>query len=584
MISEQHKAQTAILDVSFGGYSSAGVKPENQDAFVAQQPSANVRIHKGSVACIADGVSCSDDAQQASQLAVTTFVQDYISTPDSWSVKQSVSKVLSALNSWLFHHSKSAAYRQNSMVTTLSALVFKSNTAHICHVGDSRIYVYREGKLRQLTRDHLQPRNHEEHYLSRGVGMDSHLEVDYQSVDMQLGDKFVLTTDGVHNYVGNRDIEQILAGDLSLKAQSKAICDLALKHQSSDNLTCLICQIEHLPTQDINEISRQLTALKVPPVLSEGMKLEGFEIQQVLHGGNRSQVYLAKWLATGKTYVLKMPTPQRSDDLSYLEDFTREFWIGSRIQNSLVMKIHNKADFVPSSLFLYHICEYIEGQTLRQWMYDNPQPELRLVRQLAREMIASVRVLQRQGMVHRDLKPENFIVTPDGKLKLIDFGTVQVSGLREIESILQSQTPAGAVGYIAPEYLLGQQGVHRSDIFSLGVIIYEMLTGELPYKTPVILRNRVERLDYWQYRSAIKFRPDLPTWIDLVLKKATEPNIKYRYPAMSEMLADLSTPNQTLVNKLEAAPLIERNPLAFWKILSGVLALGLIIQTIFHNT
>ncbi|HSB96371.1 MAG TPA: protein phosphatase 2C domain-containing protein, partial [Spongiibacteraceae bacterium] len=141
------------LQVEFGGSSSAGIKPGNEDAFAAQQPNGGARLLKGITACIADGASCSAQAQLASETAVTHFINDYYSTPDTWPVRVAAARVLSALNSWLYHHGKQSALVHNGLVTTFSAVIVKSTTAHIFHCGDSRIYRYRDGVLEQLTRD-----------------------------------------------------------------------------------------------------------------------------------------------------------------------------------------------------------------------------------------------------------------------------------------------------------------------------------------------------------------------------------------------------------------------------------------------
>nr|WP_252736785.1 MULTISPECIES: bifunctional protein-serine/threonine kinase/phosphatase [unclassified Psychrosphaera] len=577
------KPTSQALDVAFGGFSDKGVKSENQDAFAAQQPEMSTRKNKGSVVCIADGVSCSDNAKEASQLSVTTFISDYYSTPDSWTVKESVARVLSSLNSWLFHHGKQADYRQNQLVTTFSGVIFKSNTANIFHIGDSRVYLYRDGAIQLLTKDHSQFTSKDNSFLTRALGMDSHLEVDFCQHELQLGDRFVFTTDGVHESLSSVQMKSLLATTtLSLEQIAQDMCLLAKNQGSVDNLSCFIAEIKQLPTQDIHEVSRELTALKIPPVLSKGAKLDDFLIEQVLHSGTRSHVYLAKHLPTDNEFVLKFPTENYSDDLNYLEGFIREQWIGSRINSRGVMKIYPRNEMQSSSPFLYHVCEYAKGKTLRQWMYDNPQPSLTLVREITAEIMAAIRVLQRHSMVHRDLKPENIIINDNNKVKIIDFGTVQVAGLEEIRSPFNNDELVGAVGYIAPEYLLGQKGVHRSDIFSLGIMVYEMLTGELPYKKPFIQKNEVNNLDFWRYRSIQKHRQDIPVWIDLALQKATQPNITHRYQAMSEFLQDIKTPNSQMLSRLDAAPLLERNPMAFWKSLSIALLVVLAVQNIYY--
>lgn len=581
--SANYKTQQAAkeLDILFGGFSCAGQKPENQDAFAAHQPGSQVRQVKGSVVCIADGVSCSDQAQQASQTSVTTFIQDYFSTPDSWTVKESVAKILSSLNSWMYHHSQQASYKQNGLVTTFSGAIFKSNTAYLFHIGDSRIYLFREGKLRQLTKDHCHLRNDRSSFLTRALGMDSHLEVDFSQLELEKGDVLLLTTDGVHESLSTSQLEvHLQEKDQGLEWVSKQICQHALEAGSEDNLSCFLAVVNNLPSQDIEEVHRQLTALKIPPVLAVGQKIDDYRVERVIHAGARSHLYLVTDVVTNENLVLKAPSANFEEDLTYLEGFIREQWIGSRIQHKSIMKVFPRTERNQNSPFLYHICEYVPGKTLRQWMYDNPEPSLTQVRAIGQEIIQALRVFQRQSMVHRDLKPENIMINEAGQITLIDFGTVQVKGLSEIASPIEEEVPVGAVHYIAPEYLLGNQGSHRSDQFSLGVILYEMLTGRLPFKPPVIQRHQVTSTEQWTYRSAVKVREDIPRWMDLALQKACQSNPVHRYPAYSELLVDLKRPNGELIQKLENAPLLERNPLAFWKMLSGVLFTILVLQSV----
>jgi len=583
------------LQLRFGGYSSAGIKAENQDAFVAHFPPGNAGYLKGGVACMADGVSCSDSAQLASQTSVTTFVEDYFSTPDAWPVKTAAARVLSSLNSWLYQHGQSGSARHNGLVTTFSAVIFKSTTAHILHVGDSRLYRYRSHSLgadfEQLSRDHCHQQGGDKAFLTRALGMDSHLEVDYQQEDLQVGDVFLLSTDGVHDALANATLKSFLARacelpheDSQQSSQLEALCGemgaAALAGGSEDNISALIIRVVSLPDEDIDEVHRKLTQLTIPPALSVGMKIDAYEIQRVLHSGTRSHVYLAKNIEDQTLCVLKAPSENYQDDVEFLEAFVREQWVGRRINHPGVMKIINK----PNSRFMYHACEYLEGKTLRQWIYDNPQPSFEKVRHITAEIVSALRAFQRLSMVHRDLKPENIILSPEGGVKIIDFGTVQVSGLDEIASPVSESGPVGAVDYIAPEYLLGEKGQHRSDIFSLGVIVYEMLTGVLPYQSPRVQRASVRSYDIWQYQSALTQRNDIPSWIDLALQKATAPSPTHRYSALSEFLQDLKTPNHGMLSQLESAPLLERDPVSFWKLISALLFVCLLIQFYFMNS
>lgn len=565
-----------ILETEFGGYSTAGTKARNEDAFAARQPEGGERIYKGIVACIADGVSCSENAQQASTTSVTDFIQNYYSTPDTWAVKHAAARVLSSLNSWLFYHGQQSSTRHNGLVTTFTGVICKSTTAHIFHAGDSRIYRWRKGQLEQLSRDHTHHQGAGRSFLTRALGMDNHLEVDYFQADLQAGDVLLLSTDGLHGFLRDREISDLLKIDyISLEACARHLVNEALEAGSDDNVSCLLVRIKQLPLDTIDEVHRKLTQQVIPPVLQVGHKLDDYEVLRVLHSGTRSHVYVVKHPQQQSKRVLKAPSPNFAEDVQYLEGFIREQWVGQRINSPSVMKIFARP---PETPFLYHLCEYIEGTTLRQWLIDHPRPSLEKIREITAGIIAAVRVFQRMGMVHRDIKPENLIIDERGRVRLIDFGTVQVDSLDEIYTPLQEEVPVGSVDYIAPEYLHGEKGTHAADIFSLGVIIYEMCTGHLPFKTDAIKQHQPQRYMDWQYISARHWRPELPLWLDLTLQKACNPNPANRYQVMSELQADLSKPNAALVDVHQRAPLLQRNPVLFWKVASGLLLAVVIAQ------
>ncbi|MCW8327439.1 bifunctional protein-serine/threonine kinase/phosphatase [Photobacterium sp. SDRW27] len=569
---------TEGLQVSVGGFSSAGYREANQDAFAVKYSVRNSVVkYKGVVACIADGVSCSDNGQQASHTSVTQFIDDYYSTPNSWGVRKAAAKVLTSLNSWLYHHGQQSDLRHNGLVTTFSSVIVKSNTAHLIHVGDSRIYRYRAGKLTQLTQDHSRKQGGKSHFLTRALGMDSRLDVDYQQEPVEVDDVLVLTTDGLHDWLSKQELEGLMSRtELATEELAHLIVQYALKKGSDDNLTCLLVKIDSLPQENLQEVIRQLTQRVIPPVLVEGNRIDQYEIIRVLHSGTRSHVYLAKSHFDTKYYVLKAPSPNFSDDLVYLQGFIREGWIGRQITHTSVMKIHRYADTSP---FLYHVCDYVEGKTLRQWMIDNPEPSLEKVRQVAAELVKPIRFFQRMGIVHRDLKPENIILTENGKAVFIDFGTAQAEGIDEITAVIKEEVPVGATDYIAPEYLAGEQATVYSDLFSVGVIVYEMLTGKLPYRTRYSQVFDGSKPQYYEYVSATKNRPDLPSWLDLVLKKVCHPSPDIRYQVISEFIHDLSTPNPKILRELKESPLIQRNPLRFWKVMVLVLVFVVCIET-----
>src|SRR5262245_51064075 len=190
----QHK-----LRLNVGQHSVAGVKERNEDAIGIRIPDGNLLATKGAAAVIADGVSAAEAGREASHTCVSNFLSDYFATPESWSVKLSAQRVLAALNRWLYSCGQGIHDNRRGYITTMSTVVFKSQTAHIFHVGDSRVYRLREGVLEQLTQDHSTPVSERHTYLARAMGLDVHLDVDYQAVPLQRGDLFLQTTDGLHD-------------------------------------------------------------------------------------------------------------------------------------------------------------------------------------------------------------------------------------------------------------------------------------------------------------------------------------------------------------------------------------------------
>lgn len=570
------------LELCIGGFSDAGTREINQDAFAVKVPlSYSEKKYKGIVASLADGVSCSHNGQQASQTSVTQFINDYYCTPESWSVKLSASRVINSLNSWLYQQSK-ANLRHNGLITTFSSIIFKSTTAHICHIGDSRIYRYRDGILKLLTHDHSRALYAKESVLTRGLGLDCNVDIDYQTMHLQQGDVFLLSSDGVHDWLANARLSAHL---LSLNKEkctvkdleevSKAICDDALDKGSNDNLTCLLLKVDDLPNSDIDELFQKTINLTIPPALKIGNDIDCFTIDKIIHQGARSHVYLATDKRTKQQRVLKIPSLNFIDDRVYLEGFCKEQWVGQQLTHTNIMKI---LPSIKNSPFLYHICEPIEGITLRAWMQNNPLPPLEVVNNIIKKVVAAVRVLQRSAMVHRDLKPENIMISANGDITLIDFGTIQIDSLDEIVLSTAEEIPLGALDYIAPEYLCDAQASSISDLFSIGVITYEMLSGTFPYTPSTSQSLQKAQQAQWHYRPIQQFRSDLPDWVDKVLKKATQPKVVKRYSAMSEFINDLSSANQNLQKQPSSLSLIERNPIKFWQGVSFVFVVIAMIE------
>lgn len=553
---------SSTLEIDYACCTETGAKSVNADAADARIPSDELLRSKGVAAVIADGMSSSEGGHEASQICVTGFLNDYFSTPESWSVKTSASKILSALNTWLCGQGQSRYGSPKGMVTTLSVAVIRSTTAHLFHVGDSRIYLYREQRLEQLTKDHRVWVSKDQDLLARAMGIDSHLEIDYRTVALNTGDLLLFSTDGVHDFLTDRQLHKLLREHQgNLQQAAKAITTTALEQGSSDNVTCQLLRVIALPDEQMDDVLQRVAELPFPPNLQPGMNIDGYEIIREIHASKRSEVYLAIHGETGDQVALKTPSVNFNDDPEFLNGFLNEEWIGRRINNPHVLKV-----FQPRRRrFLYHITEYLEGQTLRQRMDDLGQMNLEQVRDYLGQLINGLRAFHRLEMVHQDLKPDNILIGKNGVLKIIDFGSTRIAGVQELTHNPPGP-PLGTVNYSAPEYLDGSLGSPRSDIFSLGVIAYEMLTGTLPYgdhEQPLPARKL-------HYRPAREHNPAIPAWVDGALRKASHPQPEKRYETLSEFLQDMTSPNPLLVNE-SPKPLMERNPLAFWKTLAALL-------------
>ncbi len=562
------------LNLIFGGFSSKGAKSENQDAFAAFLPKDHNLDSKGGVATIADGVSVCTKAREASNTCATTFIENYLQTPETWTVTRSVSQILLGLNRWCHGQHDYEHGGHSQMITTFTGMVFKSASGFIVHVGDTRIGRVQNNQYELLTTDHVSRQGGKD-VLSRAVGIDAKLEVDFVTVDLQQHDIYVLTSDGVHTFLNTKAMMKIIANtELSLEQRATEIVEAAIRAGSDDNLTCLLVEVASLPDANLDEHTRQLNRLAMPPALDVGMKLEGYRVIETVFNGTRSSLYKVLNEQDGKVYGLKIPSQHFADDPVYLSGFLREEWVGQHIKHPNVMAIYKRPD---DAKFMYHVCEYIEGKTLRQWMIDNPKPSIEQVRSIITSLVSALRVLQRKDMVHRDVKPENVMLTKHNEVKLIDFGTVLVNALAETNSLPAEQVAVGSVHYIAPEYLLTQHSDHKSDLFSVAVVVYEMLAGDLPFK-PFAYKDYIpSNYDEWQYQSIRNHRKDLPLWLDLTLEKALNPSPKHRHDAFSELIMDLSKPNQTMIVNQGKQPLIKRNPLALYK---GLCVLQLVIIVI----
>jgi serine/threonine protein kinase len=563
------------LGVSIGSATNKGVKPINQDFMGSLIPEEPLLSAKGIVLAMADGISSSQVSQIASQTAISSFLDDYYCTSESWSVKSSVQKVVRSINSWLFAQTRNSPYRyekDKGYICTFSALILKSNTAYLFHSGDTRIYRLSGGQLEQLTEDHRRVVSADVSYLSRALGINQALEIDYQSQSIEKGDIFIICTDGVYEFIDGQKMAQEIENAESLNLAANEIIKQAMSQGSDDNLSIQIVQVDNVPNYQLDEV-QQLTRLPVPPSLSARMHFDGYEIIREIYISSRSHVFLARDLDSLQTVVIKTPSVELRNDALYLERFMLEEWIAKRVNNPHVAKAiepNRKRNY------LYLVTEYIEGISLHQWIIDNPKPSLEEVRVIIEQVVKGLQAFHRQEMIHQDIRPHNIMIDQSNTVKIIDFGSTYIAGVTGSKT---EEVMRGTLLYSAPEYFLGQQGSPQSDIYALAVMTYQMLSGRFPYGVEISKARSAKEQRRLVYSRLVDDESELPNWIDDALQKALQINPLKRYSELSEFIYDLRNPNKVFLSKTRP-PLMQRDPIMFWQGVSFILFIIIVMQKV----
>jgi serine/threonine protein kinase len=585
------------LQVTAAQFSDKGIKDVNDDALIIHLPEGTGRKSQLLIAAIADGVSTAEEGGRAAVISTRTFCSDFLATDLNWSIKTAGFRVISATNRWLHGQGQHYNHPYSTHLTTFSALVISASTAHIFHVGDSRVWRFRkslkagQAALECLTKDHTIQMGSTSQ-LIRALGMDWRVDVDYNQVDVQVGDCFLLTTDGVHGVLSENELSRLIQSQLEFKPDADnadgfsnnvergvhALMTAAKSANSQDNLSCQLIQIHELTLAEDKPPHLENFLPLLPDSLLPGQQVDGYEIVSELHSNTRSKIYRAIQLSEHRPVILKTPAVQFSDDVEALHAFIQEEWIGQRIVHPDIVSTLSPEQ---PRQFLYLVQEYLTGQTLRQWRKTHPDAPVETVIQFARPAVRALRALHRRETLHQDVKPDNFIVLHEAvddlpnhipshpRLKLIDFGSAQVG------SVTDTRTRPGAMEYAAPEYALGLQVSARSDQFALAMTLYELLTGKMPYGEEYVYAKKSADFAKLAYVPATTYNPHVPIWMDAALMRACSLNADDRYEDLGEWQADLERPNYALTRP--KLPLIEQHPLKFWQVLAAILLLGNIL-------
>lgn len=567
------------FDLEFGFVSLPGRKSENED-FAALVVGQGQEHGRGAIAAIADGVSTGGFGREAAQTTVTTLVRDYFGTPETWDTTVALDRVISAQNAWLAGINRR---RQPALgLTTLTALVLRGQTYTVAHVGDTRAYLVRGGEMQQLTADHVMPHTDLAHQLTRAVGLDERLLVDYSQGDLQSGDTFVLLSDGVHGSLPGRDILGLLAQGLAPQALSEALVKAALRSGSDDNLTAAVVRVQGALEGTLQDEARHALQQPVLPLLKVGDMVDGLEVLALAADSGIHRLYQVRDPQTQRRYALKSLHPQRAHDPEERQTLAHEAWVARRMQGgSAAGHLARLNDWPPqgpaAASGFYLLYDWYDGETLGALLRRQPALPLPQVLNLVTQALRTLAVLHRQGVVHRDVKPDNLHLGEDGVLRLLDLG-VALSGR---EPAATRELHAGTPSYMNPEQWAGhgpgpaglkaQAPDAGSDLYALGVTLYQLLSlGRLPYGEVLPYQSGRYHRDP---QPPSRHNPLVPIWLDHVALKAVARQRAQRFETAEEMLLALERGASRPLSAPVATPLIQRDPTAVWKIALVVSAL-----------
>ncbi|SNS76200.1 Serine/threonine protein phosphatase PrpC [Sphingomonas laterariae] len=552
------------LDIAAGFASTTGRREDNQDFGAVWLGNDGERARHGIAAAVADGVGGARGGRVASETTVRAFLDAYYALPETNGIAAAASKALASVNQWLNQIGRTDDALAGC-ATTFTALVLRGRRATALHVGDSRAWHFRDGQLHRLTQDHTLPQPDQRHILYRAVGIEPTVRLDVAVQDLAVHDRLLITSDGVHGTLSDRAIARLLDQRGSAQADADAIVAAAYAAGSQDNMTALVIDVVALPAIEQDMLAALAAALPVGATPQTGDSVDGFRLDRLISDGRYTRLFLAEDMVAGGELVLKFPKPALLSENGARLAFLRESLVGARIDDPYVGGAIAIAPERQSQLYI--AMPYLPGETLEERLGRTPVTIDRGV-QIAAQLARGVAALHRRGIVHRDIKPENVILPEGGGLKLIDLG---VARLPRVEEFAQDEIP-GTPSYMAPELYEGERGSEASDQFALGVTIYRLFTGKYPF-------GEVEAFSRPRFGQPVppsRYRADMPGWLEATILRAIAVDPSRRFGDVLELVHALESGAAHAVRRPEARPLIERNPVLFWQLVSLVLAIALV--------
>jgi len=557
------------LQASVGFASRTGPRKDNQDFAGALLGAELPEPRQEVVAAIADGIGGAKGGRIAAETAVRGFLDGFCDLPETMEVQRAGGRIISALNGWI-----NTQGRQDpalaGMGCTFTALVLRGRVVHLLHVGDTRAYRFGRDRLSCLTADHVREDGiGRSHTLTRALGVEAEVRLDYATQPVALHDRLLLCSDGVHGFLSEQSIAEILRDRSAPEDTAGALVAAALQSGSTDNCTALVLDVVALPAAGSADIGADLVQLPIVPVPVDGETIDGFVLKALISEGRYTRLFGAEDEVEGGTVALKFPKPQLASVVAYRAAFLREAWVGARVHNPWVGRV---IELPPGrQTCLYTVMPLYQGELLEARLARSPALWLEEGRNIAVKLARAVAALHRAGIIHRDIKPDNVILEGGGSLKLIDLGVVRVPGLEDFPP----EYIPGTAAYMAPEMAEGEAGNEATDIYALGVTMFRAFTGQYPYGNADATSppRRTRPVDF------CALRPDLPAWLQAALARAIALDPARRFHDMTELALEFEAgPARAPPAAPRPLTLYERAPLRVWQGIAALLALGLLVS------
>jgi protein phosphatase len=568
-------AAVGALRVEVAHSTRAGRRSRNEDFAGATTPEGPELAAKGALLAIADGVGGHANGREAAEFSVRNLLVDYYATPDTWGAAQALDTVLQAANRWLLAHARKSP-ENAGMATTLTALVLRGARYYVAHVGDTRAYLARDGRLTQLTEDHTWEHPELSNVLRRAIGLDAHLAVDHADGELRQGDRIVLASDGVWATLGDRGIAEALARHRGAEAAAEALVGEAHANGSPDDCTALVADVIAVAENGLRDSLAAVHRLPLPPRMLPGHEIDGLRVLELLHESRvtllykvaRDDVAAGCAPAPGAALVLKTLRPDAGDGEA-IAALAHEEWLARRAPSPCFPQVVGH----PRRTRLYYLMAWQPGETLRARLARGHRFAPHEVAELGVRLLKGVAALHRLAIVHRDIKPDNLQLGPQGQLTILDLGVAASDG-DEFREINNPGTPS----YMAPELFAGRPAAESSDLYACGVTLYELLTRKYPYGEIEPFQNP----RFGQPVPATRHRPDTPAWLEALLAKACAREPAERFETAEEFLLALERGAHRPLASPRRTPLAARNPslalklIAVASLLANLLLLALL--------